>query len=50
MTLVRIKETNDGFMDFIRKNQDYSFGYLKGFDLKLVQSTLTNEKPIYTVV
>ncbi|OGU56687.1 MAG: 2'-5' RNA ligase [Ignavibacteria bacterium GWF2_33_9] len=50
MTLIRIKETYDGFNEFIENNQKYNFSYTKGFEIKLVQSSLTNERPIYTVL
>lgn len=50
MTLLRIKSVGNGFARFIEDNADFNFGYLKGFDIKLVQSTLTNERPIYTIL
>jgi 2'-5' RNA ligase len=50
MTLVRIKNTTPELPDFLEKNAKYSFGYMKGFSIELVQSTLTNERPIYSVL
>jgi 2'-5' RNA ligase len=50
MTLVRIKDVYPDFQKFIANNTEYSFGYMKGFSINLVQSTLTNERPIYKII
>lgn len=50
LTLARIKSVSEGYDEFVKKNSDYKFGFLKGFSIKLIQSTLTHERPIYKVL
>ncbi len=51
LTLQRIKETKSSeFVERIKSYKDKQFGFMDGFDVKLVASELTNKGPIYTVI
>jgi 2'-5' RNA ligase len=51
LTLIRIKEADKNtFSQKIKSYKDKQFGFMDGFDVKLVASELTNKGPIYTII
>ncbi len=51
LTLQRVKEVNShDFAEKIRLYKDKQFGFMDGFDVKLVASELTNKGPIYSII
>lgn len=51
LTLQRVKEVQSpDFLNKIRMYKDKQFGFMDSFEVKLVESQLTNKGPIYNIV
>ncbi|MDQ1265778.1 MAG: 2,3-cyclic 3-phosphodiesterase [Bacteroidota bacterium] len=50
VTLLRVKSSEQQFKDVIMKYRRYDFGKMYKFRINLVESQLTNQGPIYTIL
>ena len=50
VSLLRIKKYDEKFIDVLNNYKDLNIGLMNKFKIHLVESKLTNEKPIYTII
>jgi 2'-5' RNA ligase len=50
ITLIRIKSLSSEFNEIFQEHKDLQFGLMKSFKINLIESTLTQNGPIYKII
>ncbi|HRP01056.1 MAG TPA: RNA 2',3'-cyclic phosphodiesterase [Candidatus Kapabacteria bacterium] len=50
ITLLRIKKINGEYNELMDKYKDLQFGFMKSYRVNLIESTLTQDGPIYNII